>query len=221
MPIKHVYWHFIFAVNDCLDKDDESNCDPVLLQEEGFSFQNSSLYLPCFIYHNYTYTAGLMVPPVKLHTVCDGLKSDSIRLNEDDMCIKRHVTHINRYQMISKSHWERRPSPSFTDQFYNLMEMVEAERMEIKDKTNITNQSVISGKDYHVKCENSGFTRLSDICKVSQCALSVRQTIRQWMRCPGMFRCLDHIYCLELIWWRWNAVLKWTLSRLSKMPWGS
>ena len=186
------------SVNDCPDEDDESHCDPVLGQKEGFSFQNGSLYLPCLMYHNCSHTAGSTVPPVKLHTICDGLKSDTITLNEDNMCIKRHVKHINRYQLISKSQWKRKQSPSFTDQFYNLMEMVEAERMEIKDKTNITNQSVISGKDYQVKCENGGFTRLSDICKVSKCALSVRLSMCHYMVCPGMFKCLDAIYCLEL-----------------------
>ena len=186
------------SVNDCLDEDDESHCDTVLRQEEGFSFQNSSLYLPCLMYHNCSYTAVSLVPPVKLHTICDGLKSDSITLNEDEMCIKRHFKHINPYQMISKSPWERQPSATFSDIFYNLIEMVQTEKMEIKDKTNITNQSVISGKDYEVKCENSGFTRLSDICKVSQCELSARSGICYWMGCPGMFRCYGTSYCLQL-----------------------
>ena len=36
------------SVNDCLDGNDEAQCDPIVLQEE--SFQNGSLHLPCLVY---------------------------------------------------------------------------------------------------------------------------------------------------------------------------
>ena len=195
------------SIKDCFNGDDETECQPIVLQAGSFSFHNSSIYLPCLIYHNCSFIAGSLVPPIKLHTLCDGLKSDLMILNEDDLCIRRRVEHINLQQMIVKSNWKRDISPSFTDEFYNLIAIAEKDKLDIevvKNTTNkLTNQSVIYSDEYNIGCQNSdSVTRFSDLCKIkshgNQCAISVRQYICRYIACPGMFRCVAYYYCLHM-----------------------
>ena len=104
------------TVDDCLGGEDETLCAPGVLQRAVFSFQNSSLYLPC----NATFES--LVPPVKLHTICDGLMSHVAMLDEENMCIKRRVENINLRQLIDQ--WTYKQDTKDTDEFHELFRLL-------------------------------------------------------------------------------------------------
>ena len=195
------------TVDDCLGGEDETQCDPIALQQASFSLQNSSLYLPCSIYHNCNDTLESLVPPVKLHTICDGLVSHVIILDEDNMCIKRRVDNINLSQLIVNSRWTWTNNRFvFENQLPFLMNIARKERLEGESMKELANnslsQSIIYNKEYTIACQkNTYYTFFSDICKVAahgdQCALPGRHIICPYMLCPGMFRCKSS-YCIYM-----------------------
>ena len=192
------------SVNDCLNGEDETMCEPVVMQKQRFSFQNSSLYLPCSLVHNCSYIAQSLVQPVQLHTICDGLKSDLIILKEDELCIKRHVEHINLHQLIVNVYpYGKETYSSFVNELGVLINMTETDKLEMDALHNIrvANQSLIHGDDYNIDCDHSGVTKLADMCKLrshgQQCALSARSYVCRYVVCPGMFRC-GNAYCLPM-----------------------
>ena len=194
------------TVNDCLGGEDESRCDPTALQQASFYLQNSSLYLPCSIYHNCNDTLESLVPPVELHTICDGLMSRDIILDEDDMCIKRHVENINLNQLIVNSRWTWTNNRFvFEDQLPYLVKLAAMEKVEVESMRKLAKNSFDQSpihNSFEIPCQKSEYFRnFSDMCRIAayveQCALRGRQDICPYMVCPGMFRCKSS-YCIYM-----------------------
>ena len=194
------------SVNDCLGGEDETQCEPLFMKQAVFSFQNNHLYLPCSLYHNCTDTLGSMVPPVKLHTICDGLVSHVIKLDEDDKCLKRRAKHIHLNQLITNSRWTNKRDAKYSDDLYELQRMRILKQNEAKNMTRQVNhfldQNVKDTKEFEISCSKSNYyTTFSDICKIRasgvQCALPGRNVICSYMICPGMFRCRS-LYCIHM-----------------------
>ena len=190
------------TVEDCLGGEDETQCVPVVLQEAVFSFQNNILHLPCLIYHNCNDSLESMIPPVKLHTICDGLMSHVITLNEDDMCIKRRVDNINLRQMIANTEWTYKQDAKFTDDFLELIRLIKIKQMEDEAKNKPINQSLMHSEEFKIPCHKGKYyTAFSEICHIraygEQCGLIGRNNICPYMVCPGMFRCVS-LYCIHM-----------------------
>ena len=194
------------SVNDCSGGEDETQCEPLVWKQAWFSFQKSHLYLPCSLYHNCNDTLGSMVPPVKLHTICDGLMSHVIKLDEDDKCIKRRVKHINLRQLITNSRWTNKWGAKYSDDLYELQGLQRLKQNETnamkKQANQLLNQNVKDTKEFEIPCIKSNYyTTFSDICKIRasgiECALPGRNIICSYMICPGMFRCRS-LYCIHM-----------------------
>ena len=200
------------SVDDCLGGEDETLCDPVVLQQPVFSFLNNSLYLPCLMYLNCNDIFGPLVPPIKLHTICDGLMSHVIMLDEDDLCIKRRVENINLSQLIVNTKWTFKQEAKFTDDLHELLRLRRITKMEDKSTKEQANkpinqsvmitQSVMDIGEFAILCHKSKHnTPFSDICKVRAsgelCALPGRHSMCSYMVCPGMFRCRS-LYCIHM-----------------------
>ena len=195
------------SVNDCRDGEDETKCDPHVLKQAVFSFENSRLYLPCSIYYNCNNTLESKVAPVKLHIICDGLVSNEIKLDEEEMCIKRRVKHINLSQLIINSRWTNKRDVRYDDDLYELKRLRWLKQNETKAamtrKANqLFNQNVKYVKEFDIPCMKSNYyTQFSDICKIrasgDECALPGRYSICSYMICPGMFRCIS-LYCIHM-----------------------
>ena len=190
------------SVDDCLGGEDETLCAPGVLQRAVFSFQNSSLYLPCFMYHFCNATFGSLVPPLKLHTICDGLMSHVVMLDEEYLCLKRRVENINLRQLIDNSKWTYKQDTKDMDDFNELFRLIKIQNTEDKAMYKPINQSAMYIEEFKIACQKSKYyTKFSDICKIrasgEQCRLAGRQRICPYMVCPGMFKCKSS-YCIHM-----------------------
>ena len=185
------------TVDDCLGGEDETLCAPGVLQRAVFSFQNSSLYLPCFMYH---FCNATFESPVKLHTICDGLMSYVVMLDEENMCIKRRVENINLRQLIDK--WTYKQDTKDTDEFHEWFRLLKLQNAEDKAMDKPINQSAMYIEEFKIACQKSKYyTTFSEICKIrasgEQCRLTGRYSICPYMVCPGMFKCKSS-YCIYM-----------------------
>ena len=195
------------SVNDCLNGEDETKCDTHVLKQAVFSFENSHLYLPCSLYYNCNDTLESKVPPVKLHDICDGLLSNVIKLDEDEVCIKRRVEHIHLSQLITNSRWTNKRDAKYSDDLYEVQKLRIMQQNEniaamMRKANQLFNQNAKYIKEFEIPCSKSNhYTQFSDICEIRasghECALPGRHSICSYMICPGMFRCIS-LYCIHM-----------------------
>ena len=73
------------SLNDCVDGKDESSCLDEVWKKDDFSLIIETLYLPCVLYQHCEASMLTLVAPIKIHSICDGIKSH-VTLYESEMC---------------------------------------------------------------------------------------------------------------------------------------
>ena len=196
---------------DCLDGEDEIKCHPFMTQHHNLTTIEDNLYLPCpFFYHCKSRNTS-WVMAVKIHTICDGVGSKMIILNEDVLCLHKNITYINHLGLISHrgrfyEKFLRRTGTHHIDvNVGKLLEQNFTLRIEKYYDEIIQNEldnSTALIDHYKFSCEQKGqFRSFYDMCLLrvhgKQCAYFYRDSVCGDISCPGMFKC-ERYYCIYM-----------------------
>ena len=186
--------------NDCLAGDDEIGCT-YGVKEDQFMLMNDTLHLPFQIHRvdqgGYG-NSSMIQPALKIHAICDGIKSDSLVVTENQVCYKRHVKHIKIADMVVRIQKLQFPNP-----MHRVAEQLN-DRLRYGDNKKKAHQSlnVTFLNQVQINCQQYGrFKAITDVCHINshneQCAFQRRSQLCKDIACPGMFRC-GELYCLRM-----------------------
>ena len=209
------------SFDDCVNGEDEKSCPNAILMKDDFTLINKSLYLPCILYRDCKTSVRTLVSPVKIHSVCDGIQSNKLLLEESKLCDKKHHKNIDQIDLIIK--FKDEYTKYTLDPTTILMKDIALKEFENGVQSHhllLNNKSLFTLPDndftmntkrrLHVfiqtliTCNHAGAkisTTVGDVCKVypheKQCAYLDREYMCRDINCNGMFKC-KYFYCISV-----------------------
>ena len=193
------------TVHDCFDGTDEYSCHfQITSHNNSFILFNSSLYLPCPIYSRCDSANNILLQPLYIHEICDGIPSRDIFLNEGKVCLQRKMRKFDtadfffsRFSIPEEdlySPWDSPWQDLHMQVFQNFILKNETHYHTLNNTETVPQSSI---RYYQAKCNNVGLvTTIPNVCKVgldNQC-VNIDQVCRD-IYCPGMFKCTEY-YCI-------------------------
>ena len=204
------------SFNDCVDGKDESSCLDKVWKKDDFSVINDTLYLPCVLYQHCEASMFTLVAPVKIHSVCDGIKSHDLTLDESEMCTWKPSQTIDQLGFVVNYERENENKRKANTTILSLEELAMSDfgdefRSQKSYLTNI-NSFIPTYRDvsynsttltrHLIECGQTGnVVTTAQMCKIypedKQCASAVISKICKDIICPGMFKCKNY-YCIAM-----------------------
>ena len=202
--------------NDCVDGEDEASCLDVVWMKDDFSLINDTLYLPCVLYQHCEASMFTLVAPVKIHSICDGIKSHDLTLDESEMCTWEPSQTIDQLGFVVnyievEELWRKANTTILSLEELAMIDFDDEFRSQESYLTNI-NSFVPTYRDvsynstsltrHLIKCEQTrNVVTTAQMCKIypedKQCASVARSEICKDIICPGMFKCKNY-YCIAM-----------------------
>ena len=181
-------------INDCLDSSDEYLCDYNITYLSLIQY----IRLPCLLNGDCNKGIEHMMP---VHSVCDGIYSNTSLLHEDVACRLRGFEHMNL--TILYDNWS-------IDSSKQILQDIALVFMYLQEKSKNCQNSNIPGRIYnstvnmmflvsHFKsthCQN-----LANSCEIrydeDRCVTGNIDVVCESLACPGMFKC-QKFYCISI-----------------------
>ena len=187
------------SVNDCFEGSDEIDCS------ENFITSNNTLHIPFSMSYNCTGFESCE-QEITVHSVCDGIYSESILPDEQEVCNAESTKYIHLWSLL-----ENNPKViSHSSNYGDLYELYLEERKMTPDYPDYPNTShlphIRSNFDVFEIERCTGYSTrlpgvLEDMCKIgvqyNYCNSSLMYLICPLVGCPGWFRC-NFSYCMDI-----------------------
>ena len=195
---------------DCVDGDDEHGCPTNIIKNDEFVLINDTLYLPCQIYPVHSIceylNTSVILKPLKIHAVCDGIDVESSVLMEGESCLKRAIKHINKTELIMAVYTVNKDMPGTNINLDTIAANLALSNFTLWNEQKYgvfqteTNVTIPFFDNFKISCQES-FKTFSDMCQIKahdkQCAFLDRSLLCGDVACPGMFKC-ERYYCLYM-----------------------
>ena len=186
-------------VPDCFDESDENNCGE---NQRSILFSNFFVTMPSLLSGA---ANGREVNLIPVHSICDGIYSETILNQERVVCYKNKVKHIDVVSLKTNQAKQQRRSNAVN--FPNFKHMYDTEKAMCSQ--NIFSAKIVDSK-HKMKSHNSKHFiveeqcgNIPDVCSVSayenQCVAKLLHSefVCGHFSCPGMFKC-DVDFCIYM-----------------------